>query len=230
MGILDHRVALVTGAKGGLGSFVTEAFLAAGATVVGVSRSIQQSDFPHPAFTAMPAEATAESSASVAAGVVARFGRIDALVHLIGGFAGGNPATDTDDATWEQMLSLNLRSAVFFVRAVVPHMRAAGSGRILAIGSRAAVEHPASLSAYVASKAALIGFICTVAAENRDASVTANIVLPGMMDTPVNRAAMPNADRSKWVQPARVAQLLVWLASEESGDMTGDVIPVYGRE
>ena len=132
MNALEGKVTLVTGAKGGLGSFVTEAFLAAGAKVVGVSRSIQASDFEHPEFTAMAAElSSGEAARKLTVELVARFGRIDALVHVMGGFAGGKSVAETDDATFEKMLDLNYRAAFFIARAVLPYMRQQGGGRVL---------------------------------------------------------------------------------------------------
>ncbi len=117
---LEGKVTLIVGAKGGLGSFVTEAFLAAGARVAGVSRSIQQSDFPDPNFIAMPANlASGEVARQLAADVISRCGRIDALVHVMGGFAGGQSVADTDDATFEQMIDVNCRAAFFMARAVL---------------------------------------------------------------------------------------------------------------
>src|SRR5438876_90759 len=108
MPALDQKLAVITGAKGGLGSFVTEAFLAAGATVVGVSRSIQASDFPHPRFVAMPAElSSGEAARQIASDVAAKFQRIDILVHLVGTFAGGKPVAETDDETLDRMLDTN---------------------------------------------------------------------------------------------------------------------------
>lgn len=229
--MLEGKVALITGASGGLGAPVTRAFVEAGANVIGVSRSIQTLDFPHPAFTAMPAELTSsEAARSVADAVASRFGRIDVLAHLVGGFAGGEPVEETSDATLEQMLELNLKSAFFMIRAVLPHMRRQGGGRILAIGSRAAVEPASRIGAYAASKAALVALIRTVAKENKDRGITANILLPATMDTPANRAAEPGADFTRWVQPAQVAALLVHLASEAASQITGAVIPVYGRQ
>ena len=108
-------------------------------------------------------------------------------------------------------------------------MRKAGSGRIIAIGSRAAESPGTMVGAYSASKAALVSLIRTVAIENKDAGITANVILPGTMDTPANRAAMPGADTSQWVQPGSVASLIVWLTSEAGKDVTGSAIPVYGR-
>jgi NAD(P)-dependent dehydrogenase (short-subunit alcohol dehydrogenase family) len=228
---LDGKVALITGAKGGLGSFVTEAFLAEGAQVVGVSRSIQASDFPHPAFSAMPAElSSGDAARKLVAGVVARFGGIDALVHLMGGFAGGRSVADTDDATLEKMLDLNYRAAFYVARAVLPQMRQQGGGRILAVASRQAVEPGAMVGAYSASKAALVALIRTIALENKDRSISANTVLPATLDTPANRAADPEADRSLWVHPSQVAALLVHLASDAGAQVTGAAIPVYGKQ
>ncbi|MBZ5722076.1 MAG: SDR family NAD(P)-dependent oxidoreductase [Acidobacteriia bacterium] len=228
---MKGKVVLVTGANGGLGNYVTQAFLDAGATVVGVSRKIQQSDFGSPAFTAVAAEiSSAEGARGAVDKVIAKFGRIDVVAHTVGGFAGGQPVAETDDATFQRMFDMNLNSAFYLLRAVIPHMRKAGSGRIIAIGSRAALEPGAGVGAYSASKAALVSLIRTVATENKDAGMTANVILPGTMDTPANRKAMPGADTSKWVQPASVASLIAWLAGDAGKDVNGAVIPVYGSD
>ena len=227
---LQNRIALVTGADGGLGTQVTRALLDGGATVVGVSRNIQQSSFDGPSFVALSADlSSAEKAKTVVDGIAARFGRLDILAHLVGGFAGGKTIAETDDPTFQRMLDLNLNSAFYVLRAVIPHMRRAGSGRIIAIGSRAAEDPGPGVGAYSASKAALVALIQTVALENKDLAITANVILPGTMDTPANRKAMPGADTSQWVQPASVASLIVWLAGEAGKDVNGAVIPVYGR-
>jgi NAD(P)-dependent dehydrogenase (short-subunit alcohol dehydrogenase family) len=224
MSILDGKVVLITGAKGGLGTSVTDAFLAAGAQVAGVSRSIQSSDFPHPEFTAFAAElSSGDIARKVAANVTERFGRIDALVHVMGGFAGGQSVADTDDATLEKMLDLNYRAAFYLARAVLPQMRAQGGGRILAVASRQAAEPAAMTAAYSASKAALVALIRTIALENKDRCISANTVLPGTMDTPNNRGP-------QLVQPAQVAAMLVHLASDAGAQVTGAAIPVYGNQ
>jgi len=231
MNDLANQVVLITGAKGGLGAHVTTTFLAAGAIVVGSDRSIADSDFPNPHFAAVAADiAVADAARSLAGNVIRRFERIDALVHLVGGFAGGQSIAETDDATWDKMLSLNLKSAINILRAVIPHMRQAGRGRIIAIGSRQAIEPAASLSAYNASKAALVSLVRTAALENRDLSITANAILPSTMNTEANRKATPDADSSKWVQPEHVAALAAFLASDAGGQITGAAIPVYGQE
>ena len=227
---MTAKVALVTGADGGLGAAVTTAMLDAGFMVVGLAPKIRTTTFDHPHFTALPATldslATAKSAVDT---TIAHFGKIDVLAHLVGGFAGGQTVADTDDATFKRMFEMNQNSAFHILRAVLPRMRAAGSGRIIAIGSRAAESPGASVGAYSASKAALVSLIRTVAIENKDIGITANVILPGTMDTPANRKAMPNADTSQWVQPASAASLIVWLAGDGGKDVTGAAIPVYGR-
>lgn len=226
---MSERVIFITGAKGGLGSFITQRFLATGAKVIGASRSISQQDFPSPNFVALPVDFTKPGAVTGAlSSIVDRYRRLDVLVHVVGAFAGGQSVAETDDATWEQMRDLNLTSAFYTLRAAIPHLRKSGSGRIVAIGSLAAVEPHAGLAAYVTFKAALAMLIRTVALENRDASVTANVVLPGTMDTPTNRKAMPNADFSKWLQPSEVADLVLWLCDERAGHITGTTIPIDG--
>ncbi len=224
---LEGKKVLITGAKGGLGTFVTEAFLKAGASVAGVSRSIKDSDFPHPKFTAIQAElSNGESAMAMIAAAIARFGRLDALVHLMGGYAGGAAVADTDDATLAKMLDMNFTAAFFAIRAALPKL--SSPGRILAVGSMAAIQPSPTAGAYAASKAALVSLIGTVAAENFHRGITANAILPGTIDTPANRAAMPGADTSKWVPPLKLAELLLFLASDAASHINGTAIPVHG--
>jgi NAD(P)-dependent dehydrogenase (short-subunit alcohol dehydrogenase family) len=228
---MKGRVVLVTGANGGLGTYVTQAFLDAGATVVGTSRKIQQSDFNNANFTALPAEISTRDGAKVLLDqVVARFGKLDVLAHTVGGFAGGQSIADTDDVTFQRMFDVNLNCVFHILRAAIPPLRNTGDGRIIAIGSRAALEPGAGVGAYSASKAAMVSLVRTVALENKDAGLTANVILPGTMDTPANRKAIPNADFSKWVRPATVASLITWLAGDAGKDVNGAVIPVYGSD
>ena len=227
---MSARVAVITGADGGLGTHVTLAVLDAGFAVVGVSPNIRQDSFDHPHFTALPATLNSlEAAKNAAATVISHFGKIDVLAHLVGGFAGGQTIAESDDTTFQRMFDMNVNAAFHTFRAVLPHMRRAGSGRVIAIGSRAAESPGATVGAYSASKAALVSLIRTIAIENKDAGITANVILPGTMDTPANRTAMPGADTSQWVQPASVASLIVWLTSDAGKDVTGAVIPVYGR-
>lgn len=225
------RVILVTGANGGLGAFVTKALLAAGDTVVGTSRSIQAFNFENPRFVAVPSDLTdAGSAAKLVEFVDQRFRRIDGLVHVMGGFAGGQTIADTDDATWDQMMNLNVRSAFHIFRDTIPRMRAATKGRIIAIASRAAAEPAAKIAAYAASKAALVSLVRSAASENKDLGITVNAILPGTMNTEANRKADPQADFSRWVRPENVADLVLFLCSDAAADITGAAIPIYGQE
>jgi NAD(P)-dependent dehydrogenase (short-subunit alcohol dehydrogenase family) len=228
---MNEKTALVTGADGGLGIHVTRALLDAGFLVAGLAPKIKQSDFERPGFTALPSRLDSlEAAKRSADAVITKFGKIDVLAHLVGGFAGGPSVAETDDATFRRMFEMNVDSAFHILRAVMPHMQKAGNGRIIAIGSRAAESPGAGVGAYSASKAALVSLIRTVAVENKDWGITANLILPGTIDTPANRQAMPKADMTNWVQPAAIASLILWLASDAAKDVTGAAIPVYGRD
>jgi NAD(P)-dependent dehydrogenase (short-subunit alcohol dehydrogenase family) len=221
-----QKFVLITGASGGLGTAVTNEFLANGDRVVGVSRGIKESEFPHDNFVAFAADATQPDKArDVVNSTIERFGRVDTLVHVMGGFAAG-ALHETDDATWARMRDLNLTAAFNILRAVIPVMREAKSGRIVAVGSRAAHERHPGIAAYSAFKVALASLIESVAAENKDFGITANIVLPGTMDTPGNRGA--GTGSSLWVPPEAVARTILFLASDASSHVNGAAIPVSG--
>lgn len=221
------RIVVISGANGGLGSAVTKRFLEAGDNIIGSSQNIAASKSDHPNYTAIPADFTRlESVRQLTDRVVEQFQRIDVFVHLIGGFAGGSPLHETDEATWTRMHAQNLNAAFNAIRAAIPHMRNVGQGRFIAVGSKTAEQPVANLGAYVVSKTALVAMVKTAALENADRKITANIVLPGTMDTPANRAAMPNADRSTWVSTSDVSETIFWLASDEAAHVTGTAIPV----
>jgi NAD(P)-dependent dehydrogenase (short-subunit alcohol dehydrogenase family) len=228
---LQGQVAIVTGANGALGTDVVKALLGAGATVVGVARSIAAGEAHDSRFCPVSADLTdPEQVRAHVSSVAEQFRKIDILVHVMGGFAGGTSVAETDDDTWKKMMDLNLNAGFYVLRAVIPVMRRGGHGRIIAIGSRQAVQPGADVAAYAASKAALVSLVQTVALENKDKNIRANVILPGTMDTPANRAAMPKANFGKWVKTSHVADLVVMLAGEAGGDMTGAAIPIYGAD
>jgi NAD(P)-dependent dehydrogenase (short-subunit alcohol dehydrogenase family) len=228
---MNGKVVLVTGANGGLGTAVTRAFLDAGATVVGTSLKIQQDTFNDRNFTALPADISKLDDARRLIGEIDRkVGKLDVLAHTVGGFAGGQTVAETDDATFQRMFDMNVKTTLNVLRAAIPQLVRNDDSRIIAIGSRQALDPGKNVGAYSASKAAMVSLIQTVALENKDAGLKANVVLPGTMDTAVNRRAMPKADFSKWVQPSSVASLMVWLAGDGGKDVNGAVIPVYGPE
>ena len=227
---MKNKVVLITGANGGLGSSITRSFLDAGALVTGMSNKILAQEFPQPNFAAISADLTKSSAApEIVQSVVARNGRLDILIHVLGGFAGGKSIAETDDATWEQMRDLNLSSAFYVLRTAIPHLRKSGNGRIVAIGSLAACEPHVGIGAYVTFKSALVSLVRTVALENRDAGVTANVILPDTMDTPGNRKAMPGADPGTWVATQDVADLALWLADDRAAHTTCTVFPLTAK-
>jgi NAD(P)-dependent dehydrogenase (short-subunit alcohol dehydrogenase family) len=208
-----------------LGTAVCRAFQETGATVIGVARTWTE----QVSFVTLSADLTTSEGCDAMVGQALEHGPIDALVHILGGFGGGQTIAETSDKTWDGMMTLNLRAAFCAMRAVLKPMTAAKYGRIVAIGSRASVEPLPNFAPYSVSKAGLVALVKNVAAENKDLGITANVVLPSTIDTPLNRQAMPKSDFSRWVTPESIAKTLVWLASKEAGDVSGAVIPIYGR-
>jgi NAD(P)-dependent dehydrogenase (short-subunit alcohol dehydrogenase family) len=226
---MQDKIVFITGANGGLGTSVTRAFLQRGARVIGASLRITAADFPQPNFEAMALDFTKpdEIKGGVAK-IVERYGRLDVLVHVLGGFAGGPSVAETTDEMWDQMQNINLTAAFHVFRESIPHLRKSKSGRLIAIGSLTAAQPHANLGAYVTFKAALAMLVQTVALENADAGLTANVILPGTMDTPVNRKSMPDADFSKWAKTEDVADLVLSIADEGARHLTGLAIPIEG--
>jgi NAD(P)-dependent dehydrogenase (short-subunit alcohol dehydrogenase family) len=168
---------------------------------------------------------------SVAAAVekaIARFGRIDVLCNIAGGFRMGPPVHETADADWNFLLDLNARTVLHTARAVVPRMLAAGGGKIVNVGAFAAQKGAAQMAAYTASKSAVIRLTEAMAAELREKGINVNCVLPTIIDTPENRAAMPKADPRRWVAPQDLAKVVVFLASDDARAIHGAALPVTG--
>ncbi len=224
------RVVLVTGASGALGSAVTGTFRKEGATVVAVARSISPPEAGQERIIPVHADlTTAQGAQAAVAETLRQAKRLDALVHVMGGFAGGQPVNKTAEETWDQMMNLNLRAAFLVARAVLEPMLEARRGRIVAVGSRAGVEPAVGVGAYGVSKAGLNALIQTIAKEVHGKGITANVVLPSTIDTAANRKSMPDADPSRWVKPESIARLILWLCSDAAADTSGALIPVYGK-
>jgi NAD(P)-dependent dehydrogenase (short-subunit alcohol dehydrogenase family) len=229
----DTQVVVVTGAAGNLGRAVAEAFRARG-TALGLvdldADALARAHGPDtPRQAAFAADLTgAEAAAEAIAGVRARFGRIDALCNIAGGFAMGHPVHATPDELWRRMLDLNVATMVNAVRAAVPAMLAAGRGRIVNVGAASAQSGKAEMGAYVAAKSAVIRLTESMAAELRERGINVNCVLPTIIDTPENRRAMPKADPAKWVAPAALADVIAFLASDAARAVHGAAIPVSG--
>lgn len=237
MGVLEGKVAIITGANGNLGRAVAETFHRAGAKLVLVDRSADRLAQAFPDLASSSEHwlaggvdlSSAESVEAMVAGALERFGRIDILVNTVGGFRAGPPVHEESLETWELMLSVNLRTALHTCRAVSPVLLAQGAGRIINVAAGAGVSAPAGFGAYSASKAAVMRLTESLAAELKGKGICANTILPGIIDTPQNRQAMPNADYSVWVSPEAIADVMLFLASDASRAVTGAAIPVTGR-
>jgi NAD(P)-dependent dehydrogenase (short-subunit alcohol dehydrogenase family) len=230
------KTVLVGGATGNLGMAVARKFLAAGAQLILTGRDMAGlddslagvSDESQRVIVRRLDLTAADQVESLVQDAIARFGRIDVLANTVGGFRKLR-IQDSAWKDWECILSLNLKTAYLLSRAVLPQMRAQGSGRIVHVSARAALSAGAGMSAYSASKAAVIRLTESLAAEMRDDGITVNCVLPGTIDTPENRKDMPNADYSRWVAPEAIADVFLFLASEAAQAISGAAIPVYGR-
>jgi NAD(P)-dependent dehydrogenase (short-subunit alcohol dehydrogenase family) len=228
------RVAIVTGGTGALGQAVTLRLLADGGAVavpwvVDKEREALTGRVPPAARDRLFEERCDVTDAAALAAHVERvqtkYGRVDTLVSLVGGFAGGS-LLETDRAAWDLMLALNLTSAYTAARAVLPGMRAAGSGRVVLVASRAALTPSGGFIAYTVAKAGIVTLVQALSQEVREFGITVNAVAPSTMDTPGNRAAMPDSDRKGWVPVESVAAAIAWLAAEEAAHVTGTVVSV----
>ncbi len=234
---LEGKVALITGGTGALGHAVTGAFAEAGARLAVPYRAEAEAENSHKllgaradAVTFLKADVTAEAEVQrLVSTLVDRFGRIDILLNLVGGYIGDLPVADLPEAAWDRMLQINLKSAFLCSKHVVPIMRRRGGGRIVNISSRAALKVFPGISAYAAAKAGLLAFTEALASEVLKDNITVNAILPSVIDTPANRKAMPKADPSPWVKPEEIARVLLFLCSDAAKEISGAAIPVYGR-
>ena len=162
-------------------------------------------------------------------GIIAKHGRLDILVNCVGGYAGGMKLWEMETKVFDQMLALNLHSGYMLSRAVVKPMLKQGKGAIVNVASKAALDHGAGLAAYSASKAAALAMMESLAAELKDSGVRANSILPSIIDTEINRKAMPGADFAKWPKPEEIARVILFLCSDDAKLIHGAAIPVYGN-
>jgi NAD(P)-dependent dehydrogenase (short-subunit alcohol dehydrogenase family) len=236
---LAGRVALIPGGLGGIGQAVSRAFAQAGATVV-VAAGDQHPDAWEAlrgGLDAASAERLHFAAANVAdetavaaliQSVIARQQHLDILVNLVGGWAGGQPVHTLEAGTWDRMMDLNLRPAFLLAKYAAQPMLQQGWGRIIHFSSRAARLGRRNAAAYAVAKDAVITLAEAQAEELRDAGITVNALLPSIVDTPANRASMPNADYSRWPKAEEIARVLLFLASDDAALISGAAIPVYG--
>lgn len=233
----SNQVVIITGATGNLGKAITQAFQKSGAKLVLIDRSADhlQQEFPDLVdsadyILASCADLTHPDEVKRALdGAYQQFGRFDALINAAGGFRAGTPLHETPLETWEFMLNLNARSVFITSQNVIPRMLEQGRGKIVNVAARAALSGEANMSAYSVSKSAVVRLTESMAAELGDAGINVNCILPGTIDTPQNRQAMPNADHDRWVKPEALADVILFLVSEGARAINGAAVPVYGR-
>jgi NAD(P)-dependent dehydrogenase (short-subunit alcohol dehydrogenase family) len=231
---MNGKIVIVTGAFGQLGSTVARAFARAGAKVAlldiapaippGIEAEFSQGHLLMSAVDLADLEATRKAVVATAM----RYGGIDVLVNVAGGFR-WEKLEDGEVATWDELFAMNLRTAVVSCKAALPALLERGAGRIINIGAGAAAKGSCGMGAYTASKAGVQRLTESLADELKDRGVTVNAILPGTIDTPRNRVDMPDADFSRWVAPAAIAEVILFLASDAAAAVTGAAVPVTGR-
>ncbi|MDR7378874.1 NAD(P)-dependent dehydrogenase (short-subunit alcohol dehydrogenase family) [Rhodoferax ferrireducens] len=232
MSFQNHTV-MLTGAAGNLGQAVAAAFAAQGARLVLLDRRLDalQHSFgdtgPDRLLLATDLLDPGQIAAALAA-AEARFGRIHVLCNLAGGFRMGEAVHATSDSTWDLLFDTNARTLLNMARSLVPHMLAQGGGKIVNVGAFAAQKGVAQMGAYCASKSSVIRLTEAMAAELREQNINVNCVLPTILDSPENRAAMPDADPARWVKLDDLAQVIVFLASDAARAVHGAALPVTG--
>lgn len=228
----ENRTVLITGAAGQLGRAVVSRFADAGAKLVLLDRQVEQiKAVPGQSAHCMTAAVDllrADAVQAVVHSAIERFGRIDVLCHLAGGFRMGQAVHETGPDTWDFLFDLNVRTLVNVANAVVPGFIDNGGGRIVTVGAYSAQRGIAQMGAYCASKSALIRLTESMSAELKDRQINVNCVLPTIIDTPDNRTAMPDADPARWVAPEALADVIAFLASDAARAIHGAAVPVSG--
>ncbi len=228
----DPRPTLVAGGTGALGTAVVGALLEAEQPVVATwvneaeRDAVQQQFAGSRSLRLVHADVTDPTSVQT---LVADLSDLGGVVNLVGGYQAGQKVHETDPGDFEAMLRLNLRPTFLLARSAIPRLIAGGGGALVAVSSRAALRPFPAAAGYITSKAALISLVQALDTEYRDAGVRCNVVVPSTIDTPANRRSQPDADRSRWVTPADIAKVVLFLLSDGSVPISGAAVPVYGR-
>jgi NAD(P)-dependent dehydrogenase (short-subunit alcohol dehydrogenase family) len=231
----SQEVVVVTGAVGNLGTATARAFQSRGYKMALIDRSPDRLrtiyadlvDSPD-CFLAGGVDLSTPNS-SFAGDVLARFGRLDVLVNTVGAWRGGKLVHEADVNDWDFLFAANVRTTLLASRAVIPAMLQQGRGKIINVASRDALSGSAGYAAYSATKSAILRLTESLADELKRSNINVNCILPGTIDTPQNRAAIPNADFTKWVEPGALADVILFLASDSARAINGAAIPVFGK-
>lgn len=231
---MKDKIVLLTGGTGGLGLGVTPAVLSKRPKKVVIPYHSQSSldrlqkklsTAEYSSIDFVRVDLTAEAAVK---NLIESMPRVDVLIHLVGGFTMAK-TEDFSYQEWKNFLDLNLNTTFLVCKHSLKKMRQNGYGRIVTVGSRAAVEPAAQLAAYSAAKAGVVALTKAIAAETKDTDITANAVLPSVIDTPSNREAMGSQEAEKWVKPESLAEVICFLGSIAAKDIRGGAIPVYGQ-
>lgn len=234
---LAGKVVIITGSVGNLGLSTAVELQKLGAKTVLVDRSNERLQENYPGLINSPDHflaggvdlANPDSLSKTVQTALARFGRIDSLVNTVGAWRGGKAAHETDLGDWDFLFGVNVRTTLLCCRAVIPQMLRQGRGTIVNVASRDGLQGSAGYSAYSASKSAVLRLTESMAAELKTSNINVNCVMPGTIDTPQNRKAIPNGDFSKWVAPEAIADVILFLISDAARAINGAAVPVYGR-
>jgi NAD(P)-dependent dehydrogenase (short-subunit alcohol dehydrogenase family) len=234
---LGGKVVIVTGSVGNLGMATALALQQVGAKTVLVDRSNERLRESYAHLVNSPDHLLAggvdlvdpDSLAEVVKFALERFGVVDALVNTVGGWRGGKPAHATELADWDFLFGINLRTTLLCCRAVIPQMLQQGRGKIVNVASRDGLVGNAGYSAYSSSKSAVLRLTESMAAELKNSNINVNCIMPGTIDTPQNRKAIPNGDFSRWVAPEAIADVILFLISDAARAINGAAVPVYGK-
>jgi NAD(P)-dependent dehydrogenase (short-subunit alcohol dehydrogenase family) len=228
-----NKIVLVTGGTGALGRAITAAFIASDAKVVSsyvIDREIEQLKKESKAVVeVIKTDVTKEEEVEkLVLSVISKYGRIDVLVNVVGGYLGGKSVSELDEKEWDLMMTMNLKSAFLISKHVIPQMVSSKYGKIMHVSSRTGLKSSGYDSAYAASKSGLIRLVESLSEEVKDSNINVNCIMPSTIDTEANRRAMPTADHSKWVKPQDLANVVLFLCSDEANVITGAAIPTYG--
>jgi NAD(P)-dependent dehydrogenase (short-subunit alcohol dehydrogenase family) len=229
----SNKVVLVTGGTGALGRSITQAFVESNATVISTyvnDRETSQGGSENKsAVQLIKADVTKDEDVGrLVSDITGKYGHIHILVNVVGGYIGGKSLPDLDEKEWDKMMTLNLKTAFLISKHVAPQMVSSKYGKIVHVSSRNGLKSEGHDSAYAASKAGLIRLVEALAEETKESNINVNCIMPSTIDTAATRKSMPNADFSKWVKPEDLANVVLFLSSEEGKVITGAAIPTYG--